>query len=401
MRIFQLNTFCGVKSTGRIANEIAKLVVKDGGVCRIGYGVPEISEDSEAVAYRIGSVLERKVHAALRKLFDAEGYGSWFATRKLIQELKTFQPDLIHLHNLHGCYLHLPTLFRFLNDSKIPIVWTLHDCWPFTGHCAYFDYCGCDRWVKECHDCPQKHSYPVCTGLSGSKRNHRMKKRLFANISDLTFVAPCEWMIQPLSRSFLKRFPVRTIPNGVNLTAFRPTPNNLRERFDLGSKKICLAVASEWDERKGLVYLVKAAEELGREYQFVVIGLTAEQLSELPQNILGFERTANMDELAQWYTVANCFVNPTLEDNMPMVNLEALACGTPVAVFRTGGCPEAIDDGCGIVVEQGDLKSLCSAIQILSSQKNAIQNNCIERAKQFNCEKTFQSYLALYKELCK
>ena len=146
MRVFQLNTFCGVKSTGRIACEIAKLVQQDGGECRIGYGVPGISADSEPFAFQIGTKAERKVHAVIRKLFDAEGYGSWFATRKLLRELDEFRPDLIHFHNLHGCYLHLPSLFRWIEKKAVPVVWTLHDCWPFTGHCAYFDYAACERW---------------------------------------------------------------------------------------------------------------------------------------------------------------------------------------------------------------------------------------------------------------
>ena len=177
MRIFQLNTFCGVKSTGRIACEIAKLVKQDGGECLIGYGVPELSSDAEPFAYRIGTPAERKLHGALRKLLDGEGYGSYYATKKLIRKLDEFQPDLVHFHNLHGCYLHVPLLFDYLGQKKLPVVWTLHDCWPFTGHCAYFDYAGCERWNTGCHDCPQQRSYPVCIGMDGSKRNHQHKKQ--------------------------------------------------------------------------------------------------------------------------------------------------------------------------------------------------------------------------------
>ena len=191
MKIFQLNTFCGVKSTGRIACEIAKLVEKNGGECRIGYGVPEISEESVPFAFQIGGKLERKLHGALRKLFDAEGYGSFFGTLRLIRELKLFQPDLVHLHNLHGCYLHLGLLFRYLKKAGLPIVWTLHDCWPFTGHCAYFDYAQCEKWMSECRRCPQQRSYPVCIGLDGSSRNYKAKKKWFSQPDHITFVAPC------------------------------------------------------------------------------------------------------------------------------------------------------------------------------------------------------------------
>lgn len=399
MRVFQLNTFCGVKSTGRIACEIAKLVQDDGGECRIGYGVPGISADAEPFAYQIGHPLERKVHGAMRKLLDAEGYGSYFATRRLIREMRAFHPDIVHLHNLHGCYLHLATLFDFLRQSGVPVVWTLHDCWPFTGHCAYFDYCGCERWQSGCHHCPQKKSYPVCLGLDGSDRNYRMKKKWFANLP-LTFVAPCEWMKGPLSASFLAKAPVRVIPNGVNLQVFHPTQSDLRERYHLENAKICLSVASEWDARKGLTFLYEASQRMGEGYRFVVIGLSQEQLAQLPKEMLGLTHTADARELTAWYTLADCFVNPTLEDNMPMVNLEALACGTPVATFATGGCPEAVDPSCGMAIPPKDVDAFCAAIRILASEKNQRTLSCLERAQHFDASRTFRSYLALYKELC-
>jgi len=400
MRVFQLNTFCGVKSTGRIALEIAKLVKDDGGECLIGYGVPELSSDAEAYAHRIGNPLERKMHGAIRKLLDGEGYGSWFGTRSLIRKLRKFQPELIHIHNLHGCYLHLPTLFHYLEKAQIPVVWTLHDCWPFTGHCAYFDFCGCERWKTGCFECPQQKSYPVCLGLDGSSRNYRDKKKWFTKLKNLTFVAPCEWMLKPLKASFMGKYPARVILNGVNLEVFKPTYSTLCEDYHLDSCKICLAVAAEWDARKGLVYLKQAAEKLGDGYRFVVVGLDEEQIQQLPANMLGLNKTANVTELAAWYTVADCLVNPTLEDNMPMVNLEALACGTPVAVFETGGCPEAVDESCGIVVPQGNVEALCDAVVKLTESKSQMRESCIKRAALFDCKKTFQQYLALYKEIC-
>ena len=398
MRVFQLNTFCGVKSTGRIACEIAKLVEADGGECRIGYGVPGISRDSDPYAIRIGSTLERKFHAIIRKLFDAEGYGSWFATMQLIHQMKNFQPDLIHLHNLHGCYLHLPTLFRYFQKADIPIVWTLHDCWPFTGHCAYFDYSGCEKWKERCHHCPQQKNYPVCIGVDGSSRNHRMKQKLFSMPAHITFAAPCKWITKHLKSSALGHYPYRVIVNGVNRKVFHPVENNLKERYGLSGCKVCLAVASEWDHRKGLSYLLEAAHKMGDDYRFVVIGLTEEQIASLPERMIGIRNTADTSELAAWYTAADCLVNPTLEDNMPMVNLEALACGTPVVVFETGGCPEALDQTCGIVVPKGDTAALCVAIEKAASGV-FLSENCISRAAQFDCTQTFQQYLSLYKEL--
>ena len=400
MRVFQLNTYCGVKSTGRIACDIAKLVQREGGQCQIGYGIPDISKDSEPFAYRIGTPLERKIHGAARKLLDAEGYGSHLSTQKLIQKLQSFQPDVIHFHNLHGCYLNFDLLFHAVAEMDVPVVWTLHDCWPFTGHCAYFDYSGCNMWKTGCRHCTQQKNYPVCIGLDGSGRNYRHKKRLFTLPRQITFVAPCEWMKIPLSESFLSHYPVRVIPNGVNLSDFYPIESSLRQDYGLADKKIFLAVASEWDERKGLKYILQAAERMGEAYHFVVIGLDETQMSGLPANVLPLAKTSSTHELAAWYSAADCFLNPTLEDNMPMVNLEALACGTPVVVFRTGGCPEAVTPECGIVVEQGNLDALCKAAVEIADIEGSMRQACIQRAAHFDAQKTFQSYINLYKELC-
>lgn len=400
MRVFQLNTYCGIKSTGRIALDIARLVEADGGECRIGYGVPGIAPEAQPYACRVGAPWERKLHGAMRKLLDAEGYGSVLGTTGLIRDMERFDPDIIHLHNLHGCYLNLPMLFHALQQMHKPVLWTLHDCWPFTGHCAYFDACGCERWLEECHDCPQQRAYPVCIGLDGSRRNYRMKKRIFTQLDRLTFAAPCEWMAGRLRASFLGRYPVRVILNGVNREIFQPTPGDLRSRYGLERMRVVLSVASEWDERKGLRYLTQAAREMGENYRFVVIGLEQTQIDSLPQGMLGLTRTRDTAELAAWYTAADCLANPTLEDNMPMVNLEALACGTPVAVFRTGGCPEALDESCGCVVEKGDVTALCGAIARLCNTKPSLNAACLHRAALFDAQDTFRAYLSLYKELC-
>ena len=227
-----------------------------------------------------------------------------------------------------------------------------------------------------------------------------MKKRIFTQLDRLTFAAPCEWMADRLRASFLGRYPVRVILNGVNREIFQPTPGDLRSRYGLERVRVVLSVASEWDERKGLRYLTQAAREMGENYRFVVIGLEQTQIDALPQGMLGLTRTRDTAELAAWYTAADCLANPTLEDNMPMVNLEALACGTPVAVFRTGGCPEALDESCGCVVEKGDVTALCGAIARLCDAKPSLNAACLRRAALFDAQDTFRAYLSLYKELC-
>lgn len=399
MRIFQLNTVCGIKSTGRIAAEIGKLVEAEGGQCRIGCGANPVPDAVAHMAFKTLSVPKRKLYTQMIRFFDADGFFNRSGTRRLIREMERFQPDVVHLHNIHGGYLHAETLFRYLRKKNLPVVWTLHDCWPFTGHCAYFDYSGCQRWLTQCRNCPQKHSYPVCIGLDRSRRNHIRKRKAFAGLSNLTMVTPCRWLQEHLRQSHMGGYPARVIYNGVDLTAFAPTPSDIRQRYGLTEGILLLAVAAEWDERKGLRYLLKAAKQLGPDYHFVIIGLSPEQIAALPEGLTGIQHTANVQELAQWYTAADCLVNPSMEDNMPMVNLEALACGTPIAAFRTGGTPEALSETTGLLVDKADVDGLCHAIRQLGPKTPERTEACLQRAQSFDAKRTFEDYLRLYREV--
>ena len=399
MRILELNTFAGSGSTGRIALEIAQFAATQGAETIIGFGAGDVPPDAELFALRMGGKLSRKWHGLFRKLLDAEGYGSVAATRKLICFLAEWQPDIVHLHNIHGCYVNHALLFGYLKAHSIPVVWTLHDCWPFTGHCAYFDYAACNLWQTECHRCPQQRSYPVCIGLDGSQRNHRRRKQLFTSLPNLTLVTPCHWLQGLVANSFLGNVPSRVIYNGVDRGMFFPRESDIRTRHNLEERFVALAVASEWEPRKGYALLTELAAKLGKEVKLVVIGLTQDQIDALPKSILGLPKTASARELAKWYSTADCFVNPTLEDNMPLVNLEALACGTPIATFATGGCPESVTPACGLVVPKGDVPALAAATRALCPQKAAMQPFCLKQAEMFDSEHTAGAYLALYREL--
>jgi putative colanic acid biosynthesis glycosyltransferase len=399
MRIFELNTFCGMGSTGRIAADIADFAAQKGEQTIIGFGAGMPAQGTEMYALRIGGKTGRKWHGALRKLLDGEGYGSALATRKLIHFLKEYQPDVIHLHNLHGCFVNLRLLFRYLATAGVPVVWTLHDCWAFTGHCAYFDLVGCKRWQTVCHNCTQEAAYPTCIGIGGSKRNYRKKKKLFTSLPNLTLVTPCQWLAGLLPLSYLSRIPVRVIYNGVDRGTFAPVDSDLRKRYGLENTYVALAVASEWDERKGLKYLYALAGLLGVEYRVVVIGLSKTQLRDLPAQILGLERTADAAELARWYSAADCLVNPTMEDNMPLVNLEAMACGTPVVAFATGGCPEVVTDGCGVVVARGDGAALAAAVKRVAPNKAVCKDACLKQAERYDGVTSAENYWSLYREL--
>ncbi|MDY5496363.1 MAG: glycosyltransferase [Anaerobutyricum sp.] len=339
MKVFQINTVCGVGSTGRIATDLYHVLKKEGHSCCIAYGRGKAPADVDS--YKIGSTAEFYLHTFFSRLTDGEGLFSEGATRRLLKKIQEYDPDIIHLHNIHGHYLNYPILFRFLKSYHRPVVWTLHDCWSFTGHCAHFDYVGCQLWQEGCQNCPQLKSYPQSYGIDHSAENYARKKELFTGVENLHIVTPSQWLADLVKKSFLKEYPVTVIHNGIDTSVFKPTESDFRKQHGLENKKILLGVASPWTPRKGLQDFIKLAPMLPENWKIVLVGLSERQLAHLPSNILGLERTNNTKELAQIYTAADVFFNPTYEDNYPTTNLEAIACGTPVITYDTGGSPES------------------------------------------------------------
>lgn len=393
MKILQINSVCGYGSTGRIAADLYHAAKADGMECRIAYGRGEAPADIETI--RIGAPFHVRLHGALSRLTDKHGFYSRQATRDFIARVKEWGPDLIHLHNIHGYYLNLPILFEYLGFAGLPVVWTLHDCWTFTGHCAYFDAAGCEKWRTGCGNCPQLHEYPASFGADRSAWNYQRKRELFSMPEKMVLVTPSEWLADLARESFLGGSPVRVIPNGIDLEKFRPTPGDFRERYGLVGKKLALGVASVWERRKGLDDFIRLSGMLGETWKIVLVGLSEQQMKELPPGILGLARTGSIEELAALYTAADVFVNPTQEDNFPTTNLEALACGTPVLTYRTGGSPESISASCGIVVEKGDIKALAQAVQEADFSAEA----CLERAKCFDKTAKYLDYIRLYRDM--
>lgn len=393
MRVLQINSFCGSGSTGRIAADLSRGLREAGHDCLIAYGRDTVL--TEIKSLRIGTKADNYVHALNTRLFDNQGFCSVKATKQLIRQIRSYDPDIIHLHNLHGYYLNIEILFDYLRSAQKPIVWTLHDCWAFTGHCAYFDYAGCNKWKTECNRCPQKNRYPASILVDRSHKNYALKKSLFTSVDHMTIVTPSRWLAGLVGQSFLFRYPVKVIPNGIDLQSFQPTAGNFRAGHHLEDKFIVLGVANVWEKRKGLNYLAELAGVLGENYKIVVVGVTEKQKRHFPGSVLCIPRTNFIKELAGIYTAADVFVNPTMEDNFPTTNLEALACGTPVITFDTGGSPEAIDESCGIVVDRGNLEKLKSAIEWL--RQNKISSECCrKRAEQFSSVKSYNEYLQLY-----
>lgn len=392
MKIAQINTVCGNGSVGRITVDIYHALEKSGNEGKIYYGRRTAPEGVNAE--RFGSNMDMGIHVLHTFLEGTHGFDSKGQTRKLIESLKKYNPDLIHLHNIHGFYLNVELFFAYLKKCGKPVIWTLHDCWAFTGHCAYFDYAECEKWKTGCKTCPQyRNTYPYALFRDGSIENYARKKAAFQGVKGLIIVTPSRWLGELVKESYLKEYPVKVIPNGIDLERFAPRERKERKRH------LILGVANVWDRRKGLEYLKKLSRMLDSEkYEVAAVGVSKKQIKELPEGMTGIEHTQNVEELMQLYSEASVYVNPTLEDNFPTTNLEALACGTPVVTFETGGSVEAIDETCGRIVAKKDMEGLYKAVTELCEKCENMRAACRERALSYNKYDRFGEYLNLYEE---
>jgi glycosyltransferase involved in cell wall biosynthesis len=330
------------------------------------------------------------------------GFGSAGATNTLIKHIEEIKPDVIILQNLHGYYLNIEILFKFIRTLDIPVIWILHDCWSFTGHCTYFDSIHCEKWKTGCYQCPQKAVYPQSWLFDSSKSNFLNKKEIFTSIKNLALVTPSEWLTNLTKQSFLKDYRTVTIHNGVNLSIFKYQHSRLPlKKYNLEGVKYVVGVANIWNKRKGLDDFIKLSAVIDSETKIVLVGLKGRELKRLPANIIGIPHTDSTLELAELYSHAETFINPTWEDNFPITNIEALACGTPVITYNTGGCPEAVDANTGFVVPKGDIDGLLRGIdEIKKHGREHYRKLCRERAvRYFNCEDRYMDYKSVYEEM--
>ena len=399
-KLLQINSVANAGSTGRIAEDIGNLTIENGWNSFIAYG--RNANPSKSSLIRIGTNWDVYKHVLKTRLLDQHGFGSINATLKFIGQIEQIKPDIIHLHNIHGYYLNIELLFRYLKTKSIPVVWTLHDCWPFTGHCSYFSYIGCEKWKTECNNCPQIHEYPGSFFIDRSKPNFRNKKEIFTSIKNITLVPVSKWLGDLANQSFLGGSPILVINNGVDLQTFEPkNTSDLKNKIGVSKKFIILGVAHIWTERKGLADFIKLSTYLKDDEVIILIGLKKNVIEKLPFNVIGFEKTESVKELAEFYSLADVFINPTHEDNFPTTNLESLACATPVITYKTGGSPEAIDNNTGFVVEQGDLQGVYQSIQTIKVKgKSSYSVACRDRAvRLFNKNDRYMDYLKLYESL--
>ena len=396
MKVLQINTVCGRGSTGRIVADIHNSLPSRGHTGKVLYGRYSAPKNMDAI--KIGSKTSTLYHVFKTRVFDRQGFASYMATRKAIAEIEKYQPDIIHLHNLHGYYLNINSLFKYLAKKDIPIVWTFHDCWPFTGHCVHSNYIGCKKWKTGCFQCPKKKEYPNSYLFDNSKKNYKQKQALFNLPKNLTIITVSDWLKGEVEKSFMSKYSVVRIYNGVDRNVFIPMNTNIKERLGIAGKFMLLGVSDTWSERKGLSYFMRLSQELKEDEVLVMVGFKKEELAGLPKNIIALERTDSVQELVELYSAADIVLNPSFEETFGLVTAEALSCGTPVIVSNTTASPELVDETCGRIIEKNDYEGLKCTIEELK-RKPLSRVACIKRAELFDKEKNYQLYIDLYEKV--
>lgn len=388
-RLLQLNVTANWGSTGKIAEGIGLAAIRRGWESTVAFG--RYVNPSASKLIKVGEQRDVYLHYARSRFLDGEGLGSRSATKRLVDQIKELAPDIIQLHNIHDHWLNYPLLFEYLATTDTPVVWTFHDCWAFTGGCSHFENAGCFKWREECDKCCQQRRWSA----DRSRRNFTLKKELLGALQGrLTVVGVSEWLRNYVAQSFLGDCRLEVINNGVNTQVFSQAQVN-------GAKPMVLGVSNVWPPSKGLADFVELRKLLSPDIEIVLVGLTEKQIRDLPEGIKGVQRTSSVEELVNLYREAAMFVNPTHNDSFPTVNLEALACGTPVVTYRTGGSPEAVDENTGIVVDKGDVRALASAIKKVIGNPSAFSSeNCRRRAEAcFNRDVQFGKYIDLYESI--
>lgn len=391
-KVLQINVTANWGSTGKIAEQIGTLAEEAGWVSYMAYG--RTCNPSRLRTFRAGSDLEVKVHYLINRFFDSEGLGSRCATRKLIRMIDEIKPDIIHLHNIHGHYLNYPMLVRHINKRGIPVVWTLHDAWIITGHCYLFGGTDCEKWKKECHNCPMAIKY----GLDRSRQNFRRKKHLFTSLKQVELVTVSNWLENVIGESFMKDYPRRTIYNGIDLNVFQPRESDWKQRLGFDHHHIILGVATAWDERKGFQDYMKLSAILPPSYIIVLVGLTDDMIAHLPQNVVGMGKTKSQEDLAALYSIADVVTSLSVSESMGMTPVEGMACGTPAIVYDNTAQPELVTPETGMTVTTGDVAAVKEAIiKICTKGKSHYSEACRERAVTlYNKNKNYFQYVNLY-----
>lgn len=406
MNIVQINITYRSGSTGKIMSDLSDVIKQYGGNSYMvsGYKNKEDQGIVDHIYYvdMADKYFEVRKDLLISRITGEMGYRHKNRSKAVVSWIQQKQPDVIHLHNIHGDWLHIKTLFDYIRQSNVPVVWTIHDCWPFTGRCSHFAVWGCEKWKTQCLKCKNKDIYPITYFFDKSEKMFIDKKSWFTGLNNVVLVTPSEWLARQVRQSYLGEYPVEVIQSGIDLNVFYPRKEKSRYLYTIADgKSIILGVASSWSERKGLRDFFELDKIIDhRKYQIVLVGLNKKQLRNLPKTILGISRTENQEELAVLYSQADCYLNCSILETMGMTTVEAMACGTPVVVYDKTAIPEAVAGNCGIILKNRKINELYHAVETVCKRKKKVSNDCRARVVD-NYEKNFQfsKYIDLYHKL--
>lgn len=393
MKIVQINATCNSGSTGKITTLISSLLDAEGIENYILYSHGN-GNFKNGVKY--GDNISARLSTLTSRFFGNFGFENNYSTKKLIKELERIKPDLIHIHNIHNHACNLEILFEWIKVNNVKVVWTFHDCWAFTGYCTYFSYPKCNKWKNSCHGCQRRKKYSWFVDRSAELQIRKIKA---LEGCDLTIVTPSLWLADCVKTSMLGQYPVYVVNNGIDRSIFKPIKSDFKEKHGINGKFMILGIAFFWEFRKGIDVFIELAKILPSDYQIVLVGTDKHTDKVLPENIISIHKTKNQSDLAKIYTVADVLVNPTREDNYPTVNMEALACGTPVVTFRTGGSPEIVSKELGIVTKENTVKAIYDAVIEVCQSPRFTFERCIQASEDFDNNKRFMKYIEIYKSL--
>ncbi len=397
----QIGIEVNCNSTGKIAEHLGEVAMAHGWDSYITYA--RGNNPSKSKVIKIGNYLGILYHLLQTRLFDNHGFASTIATKKLIKQIKIIKPDIIQLHQLHGYYLNIKVLFEYLASTNTPIVWSLHDCWAMTGHCAHFALIGCEKWKTQCFKCPQKNTYPKSLLFDRSRINYVEKRKLFTSVTKMMIVPTSSWVEGLAKESYLKNIPMKMITNGVDTDVFVPqtTKFEVKTKYKILGEFMILGVGTEWNENKGLYDYFELRKRLPKTHSIVLVGVSKEQLKKLPKDIIGIERTENVNELVQLYSAADVVTSLSYLETFGLTPVEGFACGTPAIVYNSTASPELIVPGVGFVIKPGNIDELVAAIHKIESKgKESFTDACRERALKFyNKRERYSEYIKLYNRL--
>lgn len=400
MKVVQINAVCDTGSTGRICRELNEAVIRHGykGIVLYGNG-----SSNYQFAYGVSGKYGVKCHGLLSRILGKNAAYSPFSTKKIVNILKIYKPDIVHLHNLHGNYVNLKPLLEYLSEEDIPTVLTLHDCWFFTGKCTHYTTIGCTRWQTGCHHCPQLKENIPSWFFDRTGEMWQEKKRLFAAIPRLAVIGVSDWITNEAKQSFLNDAVIlKRIHNWIDLSVFYPRGKEFAGAFGISEDKYSiLCIGSGWSKKNDKTkYLLQLAQMLPKNYEIILAG-TVPFADHLPENIKTVGYISSAEELAKLYSACDVYVHLSREDTFGKVIAEAIACGTPAVVFDSTACPEIVGDGCGQVVPAGDLGAMLhAAISIAEQDKTAWERICVTyAAEQFSKDKLIEETMQLYQQV--